>query len=217
VPFEESLSPRLAYPSAKIIVVSYTQDLAEKLSNDTRRIMLTPWYRRMFPATQISDLKNSANNFETTAGGGRFATSVNDPLFGLGADYLILDDPEKPTDMDSEVLRAATKRWFGNSAVTRLNNPATGVIIVATHRVHEDDLSAHLLEQGDGLICAFRRSRIAIVCTEYQSASATGCGKGSWPSPSSCPKKISTSVWPIWASGTIKRYIFKIPFLREAA
>ena len=36
-------------PSAQILCVSYAQDLADKLARDCRGIMMTPWYRGIFP------------------------------------------------------------------------------------------------------------------------------------------------------------------------
>jgi hypothetical protein len=36
-------------PSAQILCVSYAQDLADKLARDCRGIMMSPWYRRIFP------------------------------------------------------------------------------------------------------------------------------------------------------------------------
>src|SRR5439155_26367156 len=36
-------------PSAQILCVSYAQELADKLDRDCRSIMLSPWYRRVFP------------------------------------------------------------------------------------------------------------------------------------------------------------------------
>ncbi len=36
-------------PSAQILCVSYAQDLADKLARDCRSIMMSPWYRRIFP------------------------------------------------------------------------------------------------------------------------------------------------------------------------
>lgn len=35
-------------PGTEIVCASYGQELAEKLSADCRRIILTPWYRRFF-------------------------------------------------------------------------------------------------------------------------------------------------------------------------
>jgi hypothetical protein len=36
-------------PSAQILSVSYAQDLADKLARDCRSIMMSPWYRKIFP------------------------------------------------------------------------------------------------------------------------------------------------------------------------
>jgi len=36
-------------PSAQILSVSYGQELADKLARDCRSIMMSPWYRRIFP------------------------------------------------------------------------------------------------------------------------------------------------------------------------
>src|SRR5262249_31045558 len=36
-------------PSAQILCVSYSQDLADKLARDCRLIVMSPWYRRLFP------------------------------------------------------------------------------------------------------------------------------------------------------------------------
>ena len=40
-------------PSAQIICASYTQDLADKLSRDCRRVTASDWYRRDYP-TRLS-------------------------------------------------------------------------------------------------------------------------------------------------------------------
>jgi hypothetical protein len=36
-------------PSAQILSVSYAQDLTDKLARDCRSIMMSPWYRKIFP------------------------------------------------------------------------------------------------------------------------------------------------------------------------
>jgi len=36
-------------PSLQILCVSYAQDLVDKLARDCRGIVLSPWYRRIFP------------------------------------------------------------------------------------------------------------------------------------------------------------------------
>jgi hypothetical protein len=60
-------------PSAQILCVSYAQDLADKLSRDCRRIVISDWYRRLFP-TRLSAQRQAVPEFETMAQGGRIAT-----------------------------------------------------------------------------------------------------------------------------------------------
>jgi hypothetical protein len=147
----------------------------------------------MFPRTIISKNKNSATYFETTQGGARLATTTGGQITGFGADYLILDDPEKPADMDSEVTRLKTKEWFGNSAATRLNDPAKGAIIMVTHRLHEDDLSAHLLEQGNFEHLSFPAVSEADQDYEVNEGDFYTFKKGELLHPSSFPRPNSMS------------------------
>ena len=66
-------------PSAEILCVSYAQELADKWSRDCRRIMLSPWYRALFP-TRLAPSRQAMAEFETTANGCRIATSVGGVL-----------------------------------------------------------------------------------------------------------------------------------------
>src|SRR5262249_35121692 len=40
------------------------------------------------------------------------------------------------------------KEWFNTTLLSRLNNKATDTIILVMQRLHEDDLTGHLLAQG---------------------------------------------------------------------
>lgn len=135
-------------PSARIICASYGQELAIKHALDTRIVMDDPFYKETFPSTRIASKRQAMADFETTARGGRMATSVGGVLTGRGADYLIIDDPLKPDEAVSDVPRQAANDWFDHSLLSRLDNKATGVIIVIMQRLHMDDLVGHLLEQG---------------------------------------------------------------------
>lgn len=128
------------FPERKFICASYGQDLANKLSNDTRAIMGSDWYRKLFPLTAISAQKDTQQFFETTQHGGRLATSVGGPMTGFGCDILIVDDPQKPTDMAHETSRHKAKDWFFNTALSRFNDPKNGIAIVVMQRLGEDDL-----------------------------------------------------------------------------
>jgi predicted phage terminase large subunit-like protein len=136
-------------PSAQIIAVSYAQELSNKHSLDCRALMESDWYRRLFPGTRLSASKNAVTEFATTKRGFRMATSVGGTLTGRGGDYIIIDDPIKPDDAVSEAVRTRGNDWFDGVLYTRQNNKNTACIIIVMHRLHEDDLVGHVLEQEE--------------------------------------------------------------------
>lgn len=135
-------------PTARIMVASYSQDLARHHSNQTRMIMESDWYRRDFPGTRISDRGNRALELETTAGGVRKAVSVGGSITGFGADIIIVDDCMKADEARSPTVRQELRNWYDNTLLSRLNDKASGRIISIQQRLHEDDLPAYLLEKG---------------------------------------------------------------------
>lgn len=141
-------------PAVQIINVSYGQDLADKLARDARTLMLTDWYQAVFP-TRLSAHRQAAQDFMTTAQGGRLATSVGGVLTGRGGDFLILDDPLKPDEALSEVQRHAVNDWYDHTLTSRLNHKETGVIIIVMQRLHLDDLVGHVLAQEPWEVLSF--------------------------------------------------------------
>ncbi len=133
-------------PRRKFICVSYAQGLAEKLSNDCRALMQSSLYRKVFQ-TRISQAKDSQQEFVTTAGGYRLATSVGGTLTGRGGNFIILDDPLKPQDAYSELARNNLRQWYSNTLLSQLDNKAEDAIVVVMQRLHVDDFVAYLLEQ----------------------------------------------------------------------
>ena len=69
-------------------------------------------------------------------------------LTGRGGDVLIIDDPIKPLDAQSDTRRARANEWFDGTLYSRLNSKVSGAIIVIMQRLHEDDLPGHLLHQS---------------------------------------------------------------------
>jgi predicted phage terminase large subunit-like protein len=131
-------------PRLSFVCVSYSSELALKHARDCRDVMQSDWYQRAFPRTRIA--RAAEHDFETTAGGGRLSTSVGGTLTGRGGDIIIVDDPIKPDDSASASVRTGVNEWYGSTLYSRLNDKARGSIIIVMQRVHEDDLSGHLLE-----------------------------------------------------------------------
>jgi predicted phage terminase large subunit-like protein len=135
-------------PAARIICASYADELAAKFSRDCRALLETRFYRRLFPRTKLNPKKTSEGEFETTRRGYRLATSVGGTLTGRGGTVLIVDDPLKGTDAGSELARLSAEEWFCNTALSRLDDPRSNLVIVAMQRLHVDDLSGALIAKG---------------------------------------------------------------------
>ena len=136
-------------PSKKIICTSYGQELVNKMANDCRSIMTTPWYQSIFPRTVISKKRGLLKDFETTEHGYRLSISTGSGLTGRGADILIIDDPIKPDEAHSEVTRKNVNDWYDGTASTRLDSKEHGAIVIIMQRLHMDDLVGHVLELED--------------------------------------------------------------------
>jgi hypothetical protein len=140
-------------PAEQIICVSYGQDLADKLARDTRNLMYSSWYRALF-STRIEE-RHAVHDFATNENGGRMATSVGGVLIGRGANFIVLDDPLKHDEALSETRRQAVSDWYDNSLVSRLNDKATGCIIIVMQRLHQDDLVGHVLGRDNWELVSF--------------------------------------------------------------
>src|SRR5262245_39101896 len=83
----------------------------------------------------------------TTARGFRLATSVGGTLTGRGGNLIIIDDPLKPQEAQSETARENGLQWYANTLLSRLDNKATDAIIIVMQRLHPEDLVGHVIEQ----------------------------------------------------------------------
>ncbi len=110
--------------------------------------METPFYKRVFPRTKLNPRKATEGEFETTRRGYRLATSVGGTLTGRGGDVLVIDDPIKANDAYSQVALQGANVWFRNTALSRLDDHQNCLIIITMQRLHIDDLSGTLIEQG---------------------------------------------------------------------
>ena len=132
-------------PKARIIAVSYSQILSERLSMDTKYVTQAAWYKRLFPEVKIA--KDQKNRLQTTQLGYRFATSVGGSITGEGGNFLIVDDPMNPLQSESKMYRQRVCDWFSQSLLTRLDDRKNGVVVVVMHRLHTEDLTGYLLSK----------------------------------------------------------------------
>jgi hypothetical protein len=153
-------------PRLKIIVVTYSGELAEQITRAIREVMRADFYREIFSARLQKD-RQKAGHFVTTMGGSVFATSVNGVIAGIGADYIFADDLLSLRDANNPEKVEAVNRIFDAEITSRLNTPSQGRIAVIAHRLDENDLSAHLkgLPKSKHIVLplvAQRRTRIRL-------------------------------------------------------
>jgi predicted phage terminase large subunit-like protein len=134
-------------PGKRVIVASYSLDLAANLHNAFREIVTSDWYRHLFPLMRIS-AKNTELELGTDQHGYRLATSVEGSLTGRGGDILVIDDYLKPADAQSDLKRTAANGWFFNTALSRLDDKRTGAVVVVGQRLHGDDLPGVLMARS---------------------------------------------------------------------
>lgn len=133
-------------PTAKIICISYSDELARALARDFRRVVESGWYQQIFPHVKPS--KMTETEWVTGAGGFRYATSVGGTLTGRGGDFIIIDDPQKPEEAESEKLRQNLIDWYQGTLLSRLDDKQNGVLIVVMQRLHLNDLTGFIQDSG---------------------------------------------------------------------
>jgi hypothetical protein len=101
--------------------------------------MYLTWWRR----------SNEAE-ITTTRGGHRLATSIDGPLTGRGGDIIVIDDPHKLSDVESDIKREHVYHTYRNTILTRLDDNENGAIILVGQRSHNDDLFGAVLQHSNG-------------------------------------------------------------------
>ncbi|MGA0570046.1 phage terminase large subunit [Variovorax sp. VNK109] len=134
-------------PTAEIICVSYSTELADAIALNFRRLVMSDWYQKAFPEVQF--VKTAVSDYVTKEGGGRRAISVQGALTGRGGDIIIIDDPIKPQDAYSDLRRNAVNEWFVTTLLSRLNSQTLGVIVLVMQRLHVGDLCGYMEGLGD--------------------------------------------------------------------
>ncbi len=153
--------------STQFLFSSYGDSLSTRDSTKSRRLIKSAWFQDRWgcpypkhdvpgfsvdecPARfHLSDDQDAKHYYTNDKGGHRFSTSVDAATTGFGGDVLVLDDPHNVQEAESEVVRTRTLEYVDQSWSRRGNNPKTVTKIVIMQRVHVDDVTSHLLKQGE--------------------------------------------------------------------
>ncbi len=131
----------------KFMYASYATSLATEHSLKCKRLVESDWYQeRWRHLFQLAKDQKAKSFFENNKNGYRISTSVGAASTGRGASILICDDPNSAGEGASDVKRDGTNSWWDQVWSTRLNNPKKDVKIVVQQRIHEQDISGHILD-----------------------------------------------------------------------
>jgi len=133
-------------PSKKFLYASYAGSLSIRDSVKCRRLIDSRWYQQHFGESfKLTGDQNQKQRFENDKTGARIATSVDGALTGEGGDIIVIDDPHNVRESESSTVRDGVLEWWDQAMQTRLNDPKTGAFIIIMQRVHERDLTGHIL------------------------------------------------------------------------
>lgn len=141
---------------ARFMHLSYSHNLALLNSSTTRNMIKSQAYQAMWPMSLRDDADSKAM-WWTEHGGGVYASSAAGQVTGFRAGHmedgwqgaLIIDDPVKPDDAYSEVVRDGVNNRFNETIKSRLAVETTPMIVIM-QRIHYHDLSGYLLRGGSG-------------------------------------------------------------------
>lgn len=145
------------WPDCEFIHASYAKGLATANVSETRNIMQHEAFEDVFGAPDFRKDSNAKDFFKTSQGGSVMAVGVEGGVTGFGAGKMrrqfggaiIVDDPHKPAEANSDAIRKSTLAWFQNTLENRKNSNETPIIVIM-QRLHEDDLSGFLEAGGNG-------------------------------------------------------------------
>jgi predicted phage terminase large subunit-like protein len=141
----------IAQPEQKFLAASYSGTLSIRDNLKARRLIQSPWYQeRWGHMFNMAGDQNAKQRFENDKTGYRLATSVGGTATGEGGSRLILDDPHGAQDAQSEAMRETALEWFDQVWSTRLNNPKTDAMVTVMQRLHEKDISGHIINDIGG-------------------------------------------------------------------
>lgn len=155
-------------PRLRIAVISHSQSLARDLGLKCLRLITSPQFQDMFPRLSLSPDRCSATDFETRQGGGRYAASLETGVTGRGFDFIIVDDPLSAHNARSEAEREKVNETYDTMIASRLDDPSRGGVIIVHQRLHEDDLTGHLLAKPSAPWTHIALPLVAEEAAEYQ-------------------------------------------------
>ena len=134
-------------PQARFMCLSYAEKVVFDAATTSRRLLESEWYRSRWGArVALTHDQAAKEKYDNTAGGSRISSPIGGQVLGRGADFRILDDPNKADDANSHVMLEGVIRSYEETLRSRVTDPRTSATVAIMQRLSTLDLSGHLLE-----------------------------------------------------------------------
>lgn len=148
------------YPDCNFIYASHTASKAADVVYMTKCILESSFYKKLFPASEISRAFNAKDDFKTVAGGRCKSFGSSGPITGCDAGFaycdrfsgaVIMDDMHKADEVFSETIRQGIVDNYNMTIKNRPRGPNVPMLYIG-HMLHQEDLPSYLKNGLDGNI-----------------------------------------------------------------
>lgn len=138
-------------PSHQFLFASHAEKLSTRDAQKSRYLIQSEWYQRNWgDRFKFRPDQNQKGRYQNDKNGHRLSYGLLAGMTGEGGDTLFVDDPHDRDQAFSDAERGAALEAFDEKLMTRLNDPANGGVGIIMQRLHEDDLTGHLLAEIGG-------------------------------------------------------------------
>lgn len=134
--------------TVRYVTFSYVAYLTQRDNERFSNILISPEYRELW-GHEIELTASGKVKVANQHMGWKFASSVEGIGTGERGNRILADDLHNVKEGESEAVRGETVRWVREGMANRLNDMVNDIIIGIGQRVHEDDASNAMLQDGD--------------------------------------------------------------------
>lgn len=139
-------------PSKRYVCFSYSEKLTLRDNRKCKRLLTSDVFQDYWPGQiELDPDERAVGKFSNMNTGFKMASSVGGATTGERGDRVIVDDPHNVVEGESDAMRQEALTWFTEALTTRTNDPTKSAFVVIMQRIHERDISGHILDPESGI------------------------------------------------------------------
>ena len=145
-------------PKARNILICSTSSLHREKNVLVKKYIRSELFQK-YSDIDVDPKEDAKAEWATTVGGKQFSTTIKGQAIGFSCGrrgfsgatggVMVLDDPNKPSDILFESQRNTVIKNWNNTFSTRMSNLGTPIIVIQ-QRLHEEDFSGYCLSGKEG-------------------------------------------------------------------